>query len=110
MALRLLSEKIADPSRLVASVIELIALGGIVVAASIGQGPYIPLFAGLLIVALSWESGIVAWVLNARWCFWLGRISYSVYLTHEEMIGLVWPHFRPRACRSAIGSMASSGP
>jgi peptidoglycan/LPS O-acetylase OafA/YrhL len=93
MALRLLSEKIADPSRLVASVIELIALGGIVVAASIGQGPYIPLFAGLLIVALSWESGIVAWVLNARWCFWLGRISYSVYLTHEEMIGLVWPHF-----------------
>ena len=37
--------------------------------------------------------GILAGALNARWCLWLGKISFSVYLMHEEVIGLVWPHF-----------------
>jgi peptidoglycan/LPS O-acetylase OafA/YrhL len=93
MALRLATERYAAPSALVTSVLELAAAAGIVLSASIGQGPFIPLFAAALIVCLSYERGIVARGLNARWCLWLGRISFSVYLIHEEMIGLIWPHF-----------------
>jgi peptidoglycan/LPS O-acetylase OafA/YrhL len=93
MALRLASERCPVPSARLASLLEWAGLAGIVVSASIGQGPYIPLFAALLILGLSYERGIVAWGLNARWCLWLGRISFSVYLIHEEMIGLLWPHF-----------------
>jgi peptidoglycan/LPS O-acetylase OafA/YrhL len=93
MALRLLSERIATPSARTASLVELAALAGIAVALAIGQGAYVPLCGALLILGLSWESGIVAWGLNAGWCFWLGRISYSVYLIQEEVSGLIWPHF-----------------
>ena len=93
MALRLATERFPAPSAAIASLLELAGLGGIVLAASIGQGTFIPLFAALLILGLSYERGIVAWGLNARWCLWLGRISFSVYLIHEEVIGLVWPHF-----------------
>lgn len=93
MALRLASERLPVPSVLATCLIELGAVAGIVGAASIDQGPYIPLFAAVLIVGLSYESGIVAKGLNARWCLWLGKISFSVYLIHEEMIGLIWPHF-----------------
>jgi peptidoglycan/LPS O-acetylase OafA/YrhL len=93
MALRLASERCPVPSAALASLVELIGVAGLVVSASTGHGPFIPLFAALLILALSYERGIVAWGLNARWCLWLGRISFSVYLIHVEMIGLVWPHF-----------------
>jgi peptidoglycan/LPS O-acetylase OafA/YrhL len=85
MALRLASERCPTPSAAVASLLELVGLAGILVSDSIGQGTVIPLFAAM--------RGIVAWGLNARWCLWLGRISFSVYLIHEEIIGLVWPHF-----------------
>ena len=93
MALRLASERCPAPSAALASLLELMGVAGLVVSASTGHGPFIPLFAALLILALSYERGIVAWGLNARWCLWLGRISFSVYLIHVEMIGLVWPHF-----------------
>jgi peptidoglycan/LPS O-acetylase OafA/YrhL len=93
MALRLATERYPAPSALITSLLELAALAGIVVSASIAQGPFIPLFAAILIVCLSYERGIVARGLNARWCLWLGKISFSVYLIHEEIIGLIWPHF-----------------
>jgi peptidoglycan/LPS O-acetylase OafA/YrhL len=93
MALRLVSERYAAPSATLASLLELAGLAGIGVTAGIGHGAFIPLFAAVLILALSYERGIVAWALNARLCLWLGRISFSVYLIHEEVIGLVWPHF-----------------
>jgi peptidoglycan/LPS O-acetylase OafA/YrhL len=93
MALRLTTERFPAPSVWVTSLLELVALAGIVVSASIAQGPFIPLFAAALIVCLSYERGIVARGLNARWCLWLGKISFSVYLIHEEIIGLIWPHF-----------------
>jgi peptidoglycan/LPS O-acetylase OafA/YrhL len=93
MALRLVTERYPAPSALLTSLLELVGLAGIVASASTGQGPFIPLFAAVLIVGLSYERGIVAWGLNARWCLWLGKISFSVYLIHQEVIGLVWPHF-----------------
>jgi len=93
MALRLATARYGAPPAHVASLLELAGLAGIVGCASISQGPFVPLFAALLILGLSYESGILAWCLNARWCRWLGKISFSVYLVHEEVIGLVWPHF-----------------
>lgn len=93
MAIRLASEKVPVPTQAQASLMEIAAVAGMVVCASIGQGPFIPILSGLLILALSYESGIVAKGLNARWCLWLGKISFSVYLIHEEIIGLVWPRF-----------------
>jgi peptidoglycan/LPS O-acetylase OafA/YrhL len=93
MALRLASERFPAPSALVVSLVELLGLAGILISASIGQGVFIPLFAAPLILGLSYERGIVARGLGARWCLWLGKISFSVYLIHEEVIGLVWPHF-----------------
>ena len=93
MTLRLASERWRAPSGRLASLLELAGLAGIVIAASTGQGAFIPLAAAVLILGLSYERGLVAWCLNARWCLWLGRISFSVYLVHEEVIGLVWPHF-----------------
>jgi peptidoglycan/LPS O-acetylase OafA/YrhL len=81
------------PSARTTSLIEVAAVAGIVAVASIGEGPYIPLFAAVLIVCLSYERGIVAKGLNAGWCLWLGKISFSVYLIHEEIIGLLWPRF-----------------
>ncbi len=47
----------------------------------------------MLVLGLSCQRGLVAQCLTARWCLWLGKISFSVYLLHEEVIGLVWPHF-----------------
>jgi peptidoglycan/LPS O-acetylase OafA/YrhL len=47
----------------------------------------------VLVLGLSCQRGLVAQCLTARWCLWLGKISFSVYLLHEEVIGLVWPHF-----------------
>ena len=93
MALRLASERCPVPSAALASLLEIAGVAGVVLSASIGDGTFIPLFAAVLILGLSYERGIVAWGLNARWCLWLGRISFSVYLLHEEVIGLVWPHF-----------------
>jgi peptidoglycan/LPS O-acetylase OafA/YrhL len=93
MTLQLASERWQGLSGRFVSLLELAGLAGVVIAASTGQGPFIPLAAAVLILGLSYERGLVAWCLNARWCLWLGRISFSVYLIHEEVIGLVWPRF-----------------
>ena len=93
MALRLASERCSAPSDYIANLLELMGLGGILVSASVSQGPFIPLFAALLILGLSYQRGVIARWLAAGWCLWLGRISFSVYLVHEEIIGLVWPRF-----------------
>ncbi len=93
LALRLASERCVVPSARLASLLELVGLGGVVVCASIAQGPFIPLFAAVLILGLSYERGLVAWCLNARWCLWLGRISFSVYLIHLQVISIAWARF-----------------
>jgi peptidoglycan/LPS O-acetylase OafA/YrhL len=95
LAIRLVSEKITTPSRAIASLIELVALAGIVASVATQHVPYVPLFAAMLIVALSWEAGVIAWVLGFGVCFWLGRISFSVYLLHAEAIGQIWSRFPP---------------
>jgi len=97
MALRLASERLPVPGARLTSLGELIGLGGIVFCASMSTaldfGHFIPLFAALLILCLSYDSGIVARGLHARWCLWLGRTSFSLYLMHENVIGVAWMRF-----------------
>lgn len=97
MMLRLASERLPVPSAPLATLGELLAVGGIVVCCAFPEGSnlriFIPLGAALLILFLSYDSGLVARGLRARWCLWLGKVSYSFYLIHENLIGVVWIRF-----------------
>ncbi|MCB8873549.1 acyltransferase family protein [Acidisoma silvae] len=93
MAIRLASQRVPVPARSLTILGELVGLGGIIGACVIGQGTYVPIFAGLLILCISYDKGIVSWVLHAPVCLWLGKISFSYYLIHEEIIGLAWTRF-----------------
>lgn len=97
MALRLASERLPVPAAWLTSLGELIGLGGIVFCASMSPtldfGHDIPQCAALLILCLSYDSGLVARVLHARWCLWFGRISFSLYLMHENVIGVAWTRY-----------------
>ena len=93
MAMRLASERVPVPGRWLTILGECIGLGGIIVTAAIGQGTYVPIFAALLILTISYDKGIVSWFLHAPPCLWLGKISFSFYLIHEEIIGLAWTRY-----------------
>lgn len=99
MMLRLASERMPTPSALLVTLGECLAVGGIILCACFpeppghGGGPYVALFAALLILCLSYESGIVAKALSARACLWLGKISFSLYLLHEPVFGFAWARF-----------------
>jgi peptidoglycan/LPS O-acetylase OafA/YrhL len=70
-----------------ASLGELICLAGLVFAVWAGALRLVPLFAAGLILFLFFDRGVLARGLRARWCHWLGEISFSIYLIH----GLVLP-------------------
>ena len=93
MAIRLASQRVPVPGRWLTILGELVGLSGIIGACVIGQGTYVPIFAGLLILCISYDKGVVSWVLHAPVCLWLGKISFSYYLIHEEIIGLAWTRF-----------------
>jgi peptidoglycan/LPS O-acetylase OafA/YrhL len=93
MTLRVISERLPRPSAARTTAVELACLAGITVAAAIGQGSFIPLFAALLILCLSYDIGMVAHVLRRRFWFWLGKISFSLYLIHQALIGPMWMRF-----------------
>jgi peptidoglycan/LPS O-acetylase OafA/YrhL len=46
----------------------------------------------LLVVALVPETGVTVRILSLRFCVWLGRISYSLYLLHGVVLLAIW-HF-----------------
>jgi len=64
----------------VASAGEILAVTGLLTVVVLDQLRLVPLFAGLLIWFLFSDTGVVARALRARWCFWLGEISFSIYL------------------------------
>jgi peptidoglycan/LPS O-acetylase OafA/YrhL len=85
------------PGTIVASLGEGLALGGIILCAALppalGYGFYITLFAALLILCLSYDKGPVSWLLRRSVSHWLGRVSFSLYLVHETVFGVLWGHF-----------------
>jgi peptidoglycan/LPS O-acetylase OafA/YrhL len=92
MAVQQMTVLVAIPRARVASLVEIAALLGILLAVVGDHLRIIPLFAALLIWGLAAERGIIARGLGAGWCVWLGRISFSVYLIHPTLIDLafVW--------------------
>lgn len=97
MALRLASEHLPVPGAVLTTIGELLGLGGLLFCATQSLqsdfGHYIPHCAAVLILFLSYDRGIVARALHARWCLWLGKISFSLYLMHENVIGVAWMRF-----------------
>ncbi len=92
MVVQQMTVLVPTPRGRAASLLELGALLGILLAVVFRDLRVIPLFAAVLIWGLAAERGIVARGLRAGWCVWLGRISFSVYLIHPTLIGLafVW--------------------
>lgn len=70
-----------------ASAGEIVALAGLLTAVALDQLRLVPLFTALLVWALLSDTGGVARAMRARWCFWLGEISFSIYL----LFGLLLP-------------------
>jgi peptidoglycan/LPS O-acetylase OafA/YrhL len=48
---------------------------------------WVPICAGPLILCLYFDRGPVSWALRAGWCFWLGEVSFSIYLLHGLIMG-----------------------
>ncbi|MBV8094969.1 MAG: acyltransferase [Acetobacteraceae bacterium] len=69
-----------------ASVGQLGALGGLLYAAASQQTGLAGASSALLIFCLAGETGIVARAFSARWCVWLGEVSFSIYLLHSPLI------------------------
>jgi peptidoglycan/LPS O-acetylase OafA/YrhL len=54
----------------------------------LGYSLSVIIFTGVLVVALSTDSGFMYRVLSSRLLGYIGRISYTMYLVHEAMIQL----------------------
>jgi peptidoglycan/LPS O-acetylase OafA/YrhL len=96
MAVQQMTVLVRRPRARTASLIEVGALFGILLAVLGDYLRVIPLFAAALIWGLAAERGIVARGLGAGWCVWLGRISFSVYLIHPTLIDLAFVWLPPR--------------
>lgn len=87
------------------------AVAAIVLALGVGLPELTPLAGAVLIGLLFIGRGPVAVLLEKAWAHWIGKISYSVYLTHLPVIGflalLFGPHKMP--LDGAVGLMLWSG-
>ncbi|MBW4021830.1 MAG: acyltransferase [Proteobacteria bacterium] len=92
------------PRRSTATLLEIGALAGMLLAVATDDLRVIPLGAAVLIWGLSTERGIVARALSAGWCVWLGRVSFSVYLIHPTLIDLAFVLLPP--ARLGLGHAA----
>jgi peptidoglycan/LPS O-acetylase OafA/YrhL len=104
MLVQQMTALVPTPRARAASLIEIAALLGILLAVLAGHLRIIPLFGALLIWGLAAERGIIARGLCAGWCVWLGRISFSVYLIHPTLIDLAFVLLPPG--RLGLGHMA----
>lgn len=75
---------------------ELLALAGIIVALAVRMPELAPLSGAVLIGLLFIGRGPVAIALQWSPLHWIGKISYSVYLTHLPVIGLAAVLFAPQ--------------
>jgi peptidoglycan/LPS O-acetylase OafA/YrhL len=89
------------PSPRTTTRIELGAAGFMLLAIVLRDLAVIPLLGALLIYGLAAERGAVSRILSGPVWFWLGQISFSVYLLHPTVITLdaaipSWSRARPR--------------
>ena len=109
MAVQQMTVLVRPPRARTATLVEVAALLGILVAVLAGTLRIIPLLAALLIWGLAAERGLIARGLGAGWCVWLGRISFSVYLLHPTLIDLAFVWLPPGRLAWATRLMVSSG-
>jgi peptidoglycan/LPS O-acetylase OafA/YrhL len=63
----------------------------------------IPLLAALLIYGLAAERGVLSRVLSGAVWFWLGQISFSLYLLHPTVSALFFALLPPAALAHDLG-------
>jgi peptidoglycan/LPS O-acetylase OafA/YrhL len=68
-----------------ATVAEMAGLAGVGISVVLSLPSLIPPCGALLLYGLSFDRGWVARALRAKWCVWLGRISFSIYLVHYPL-------------------------
>ncbi len=72
-----------------AGIVEALAAAGIAGGIAWGSPPFVALSAALLILVLAGQSGPMARALSHRWLVWLGSVSFSIYLLHAPLIGIM---------------------
>jgi peptidoglycan/LPS O-acetylase OafA/YrhL len=91
------------PSPRTATRIELGAAGFMLLAIVLRDLAVIPLLGALLIYGLAAERGAVSRILSGPVWFWLGQISFSVYLLHPTVITLAFAWMPPSHLGLALG-------
>jgi peptidoglycan/LPS O-acetylase OafA/YrhL len=95
MALRLLVRDIPFPPKVLASILE-VSLAALAIALIFTRHvEWVPQVVGILIVMLYWNRGIVSRILSGNLIFFIGRISFSIYLLHSEMMVVVYGYMPP---------------
>jgi peptidoglycan/LPS O-acetylase OafA/YrhL len=92
MVLCVLALRLPRPAARWLSAGEIFCAGGIVLAVGSGVPELVPVFSAGLVLALYFDAGVVAWLLRRQPFFWLGEISFSVYLLHALLIGRLLPY------------------
>ncbi len=70
-----------------ASIGEMLVVAGLFGAVAFDDLRLVPVLTGGLVVLFFFDAGVVARLLHARWCFWMGEISFSIYM----LFGLLLP-------------------
>ena len=104
MAVQQMTVLARRPQSRTASLVEIVALLGILIAVLGDSLRVIPLLGALLIWGLAAERGVIAHGLSTPWCVWLGRISFSLYLIHPTLIDLAFVWLPPG--RLGLGHLA----
>jgi peptidoglycan/LPS O-acetylase OafA/YrhL len=97
MVLQQASSLLPRPSGRAADLFGILALAGIVFALSTHAAQDVPLWAALLIFALAAERGRLSRALGAPPLYWLGQISFSLYLLHPTLASLAFALLPPAA-------------
>lgn len=95
------------PGARLASGIQLGALLLLVAAVLLHKLGAVPLCGALLIFGLAAERGVGAWLLGGAVWFWLGEISFSLYLLHPTVITLASAFFPPARLPPSLGPAAT---
>lgn len=68
-----------------ATLFEVMGLLGMAGGIAMNRPELIPLWSASLLFGLSFDRGLLARALHVKWCFWLGNISFSMYLLHYPL-------------------------
>ena len=91
------------PTAQVAMRIEWAALGFLLVAILLRDLAVIPLLGALLIYGLASERGMISRILAGPVWFWLGQISFSLYLLHPTVTALAFAFLPPARLEAGLG-------